>query len=147
MSSQLQHTPGIYFYYWNRHVCYMCIACLQVCLFSVLIVLIHFHIISSIKPDILFPFRMSKSFEKSFCTFRTTGNLSLKVFCSWDFKVCRKRSVKMQKVNICTQLKVCGNMTHVKSTLSSTAMIKLHYVIHKCWDIWRHVLFCTVRKL
>lgn len=64
-----------------------------------------------IESDFLFPFSMSKSFGKSFCTFKTTGNLALKVFCSWDFKVCRKRSVKRQSVNICTQLKVCGNMT------------------------------------
>lgn len=64
-----------------------------------------------IYSDFLFPFSISKSFGKSFCTFKTTGNLALKVFCSWDFKVCRKRSVKLQSVNICTQLKVCGNMT------------------------------------
>ncbi|CAM4421073.1 unnamed protein product [Leuciscus chuanchicus] len=54
---------------------------------------------------VMLVYRMSKSFEKSFCTFKATGNLALKVFCSWDFKVCRKRSVKLQAVNICTQLK------------------------------------------
>ncbi|XP_051741988.1 transmembrane channel-like protein 6 isoform X2 [Ctenopharyngodon idella] len=54
---------------------------------------------------VMLVYSISKSFGKSFCTFKTTGNLALKVFCSWDFKVCRKRSVKLQSANICTQLK------------------------------------------
>ncbi|XP_048008039.1 transmembrane channel-like protein 6 [Megalobrama amblycephala] len=54
---------------------------------------------------VMLVYSISKSFGKSFCTFKTTGNIALKVFCSWDFKVCRKRSVKLQSVNICTQLK------------------------------------------
>ncbi len=45
VSRKLQHTTGVYFYYWSRHVYHMCNACLQVCLFSLYIVLIQFHII------------------------------------------------------------------------------------------------------
>ncbi|XP_051570297.1 transmembrane channel-like protein 6 [Myxocyprinus asiaticus] len=48
---------------------------------------------------------MSKSFGKSFHIFKSNGYLALKVFCSWDFKMSRTRSVKLQSVNICTQLK------------------------------------------
>ncbi|XP_051987626.1 transmembrane channel-like protein 6 [Xyrauchen texanus] len=48
---------------------------------------------------------MSKSFGKSFLIFKSKGYLALKVFCSWDFKMSRKRSVKLQSVNIRTQLK------------------------------------------
>ncbi|KTF85266.1 hypothetical protein cypCar_00024834 [Cyprinus carpio] len=54
---------------------------------------------------VMLVYSMSKSIGRSFRVFKTTGNLALKVFCSWDFKVSKKWSVKLQSVNICTQLK------------------------------------------
>uniref|UniRef100_A0A671S045 Transmembrane channel-like protein n=1 Tax=Sinocyclocheilus anshuiensis TaxID=1608454 RepID=A0A671S045_9TELE len=76
---------------------------------------------------------ISKSFGKSFRIFKATGNLALKVFCSWDFKVSKKRSVKLQSVNICIQLKVCVIMTlHDKTNLCSReVIIALKNAMHK----------------
>ncbi|XP_033374563.1 transmembrane channel-like protein 6 isoform X3 [Parus major] len=47
---------------------------------------------------------VSRSFWESVGS--STGDLALKVFCAWDFKVIQRRSVKLQCENICTQLKV-----------------------------------------
>ncbi|NWI54802.1 TMC6 protein, partial [Calyptomena viridis] len=52
---------------------------------------------------ILLVYSMSCSFRESVGS--STGDLALKVFCAWDFKVIQKRSVKLQSKNICTQLK------------------------------------------
>ncbi|XP_017210326.1 transmembrane channel-like protein 6 isoform X2 [Danio rerio] len=49
-------------------------------------------------------YNMSKAFGKSQSS-TNTRSLVFKVFCSWDFKVYKKRSVRLQSVNICTQLK------------------------------------------
>lgn len=54
---------------------------------------------------------MSKSFGQSFRIEKSRGNLTVKVFCSWDFQVIKKSSLKLQSENICTQLKV--KMMHV----------------------------------
>uniref|UniRef100_A0A3Q3WDG0 Transmembrane channel-like protein n=1 Tax=Mola mola TaxID=94237 RepID=A0A3Q3WDG0_MOLML len=48
---------------------------------------------------------MSKSFGQSFRVDNSHGILAMKVFCSWDFKVIKKTSVKLMSENICTQLK------------------------------------------
>ncbi|XP_073712874.1 transmembrane channel-like protein 6 [Misgurnus anguillicaudatus] len=56
---------------------------------------------------------MSKSFERTFRTFKSNGNLALKVFSFWDFNVNKEQSVKRQKL-IYTQLK------EMLSELSST---------------------------
>ncbi|XP_050175331.1 transmembrane channel-like protein 6 isoform X3 [Myiozetetes cayanensis] len=45
-----------------------------------------------------------------FCSFResvgsSVGDLAIKVFCAWDFKVIQRRSVKLRCENFCTQLK------------------------------------------
>lgn len=49
---------------------------------------------------------MSLSFRESYRVGSSTGDLAVKVFCAWDFKVIQRRSVKLQCQNICTQLKV-----------------------------------------
>ncbi|XP_056117925.1 transmembrane channel-like protein 6 isoform X1 [Rhinichthys klamathensis goyatoka] len=89
---------------------------------------------------VMLVYRMSKSFEKSFCTFKTTGNLSLKVFCSWDFKVCRKRSVKLQAVNICTQLKEMlselGCRKQKRNLCSTLGWLSVHLIV------WSVCLLC-----
>ncbi len=94
-----------------------------------------------IKSDFVHPFRISKSFGRSSRTFKSTSNLALKVFCSWDFKVSKKRSVKLQSVNICIQLKVCVNMTlHVKTNLCSReVIIAVKNAIHKHVGIFEYM--------
>ncbi|KAM4604329.1 transmembrane channel-like protein 6b isoform 1-T2 [Polymixia lowei] len=54
---------------------------------------------------IILVYSMSKSFGKSFRIDKSHGMLAIKVFCSWDFKLIKKSSVKLMSENICTQLK------------------------------------------
>ncbi|NXJ14944.1 TMC6 protein, partial [Odontophorus gujanensis] len=54
---------------------------------------------------VLLLYSMYRSFVKSYRVGSSTGDLAIKVFCAWDFKVVQKRSVKLQSENICTQLK------------------------------------------
>lgn len=49
---------------------------------------------------------MSKSFGQSFRIDKSHSILAVKVFCSWDFKVIKRTSVKLMSENICTQLRV-----------------------------------------
>lgn len=49
---------------------------------------------------------MYRSFGESYRVGSSAGDLAIKVFCAWDFKVVQRRSVKLQCENICTQLKV-----------------------------------------
>ncbi|XP_028675009.2 transmembrane channel-like protein 6b [Erpetoichthys calabaricus] len=54
---------------------------------------------------IILMYSMSRSFEKSYRVDNPHGDLAMKVFCSWDFKVIKKVSVKLQMENTSTQLK------------------------------------------
>uniref|UniRef100_A0A4W5PV42 Transmembrane channel-like protein n=1 Tax=Hucho hucho TaxID=62062 RepID=A0A4W5PV42_9TELE len=63
---------------------------------------------------------MSKSFGQSFRIDKSHGILAMKVFCSWDFKVIKKTSVKLRSENICTQLRELleeTNRKHVQKTV------------------------------
>lgn len=63
------------------------------------------------------PNSMSKTFGQSFRINKSNSILTMKVFCSWDFKVIKKKSIEIMSENIYTQLKVRVN-THV--TLNHT---------------------------
>ncbi|NXQ58638.1 TMC6 protein, partial [Anthoscopus minutus] len=52
---------------------------------------------------VLLVYSVSRSFRESVGS--SPGDLAIKVFCAWDFKVIQRRSVKLQCENICTQLK------------------------------------------
>ncbi|EOB07161.1 Transmembrane channel-like protein 6, partial [Anas platyrhynchos] len=54
---------------------------------------------------ILLVYSMYRSFGESYRVGSSAGDLAIKVFCAWDFKVVQRRSVKLQCENICTQLK------------------------------------------
>ncbi|XP_063056708.1 transmembrane channel-like protein 6b [Engraulis encrasicolus] len=54
---------------------------------------------------IILVYTMSKLFGQSFRIDKSRNILAMKVFSSWDFKVIKKTSVKLQSENISTQLK------------------------------------------
>ncbi|XP_041634272.1 transmembrane channel-like protein 6 isoform X2 [Cheilinus undulatus] len=54
---------------------------------------------------IILVYSVSKSFSRSFQVLKSSGNLAVKVFCSWDFKVSKKTSVGLQSEKISTELK------------------------------------------
>ncbi|XP_075025347.1 transmembrane channel-like protein 6 isoform X2 [Calonectris borealis] len=54
---------------------------------------------------ILLVYSMSRSFGESYRVGSSAGDLAIKIFCAWDFKVIQRRSVKLQCENIRTQLK------------------------------------------
>ncbi|MED6239228.1 hypothetical protein ATANTOWER_003647 [Ataeniobius toweri] len=54
---------------------------------------------------IILVYSMSKSFGKSFQVLKSNRNLSENIFCSWDFKVSKKPSIRLQHEKISTQLK------------------------------------------
>uniref|UniRef100_A0A8D2QTF1 Transmembrane channel-like protein n=1 Tax=Zosterops lateralis melanops TaxID=1220523 RepID=A0A8D2QTF1_ZOSLA len=60
--------------------------------------------VSFLVTCILLVYSVSRSFRESVRS--STEELAIKVFCTWDFKVIQRRSVKLQCENICTQLKV-----------------------------------------
>uniref|UniRef100_A0AAQ5YER1 Transmembrane channel-like protein n=1 Tax=Amphiprion ocellaris TaxID=80972 RepID=A0AAQ5YER1_AMPOC len=69
---------------------------------------------------IILVYSMSKSFGQSFRIDKSHSILAMKAFCSWDFKVIKKTSVKLMSENICTQLKeLLAEVNHkrVKNTV------------------------------
>ncbi|KAK7127326.1 hypothetical protein R3I93_020033 [Phoxinus phoxinus] len=54
---------------------------------------------------IILVYTMSKSFGQSFRIDKSKGLLAIKVFSSWDYKVSKKSSVRLQRANIGTQIK------------------------------------------
>ncbi|NXT18066.1 TMC6 protein, partial [Syrrhaptes paradoxus] len=61
--------------------------------------------ISFLVTCVLLVYSVSRSFGESYRVGGSAGDLATKVFCAWDFKVVQRRSVKLQRENICTQLK------------------------------------------
>lgn len=64
---------------------------------------------------IILVYSMSKSFGRSFRIDKSHSILAMKVFCSWDFKVIKKTSVKLLSENICTRIKeLLAEINHKK---------------------------------
>uniref|UniRef100_A0A8B9MY15 Transmembrane channel-like protein n=1 Tax=Accipiter nisus TaxID=211598 RepID=A0A8B9MY15_9AVES len=61
--------------------------------------------VSFLVTCVLLVYSLSCSFRESYRVGSSAGDLAIKVFCAWDFKVIQRRSVKLQCENICTQLK------------------------------------------
>ncbi|MED6254345.1 hypothetical protein ATANTOWER_023535 [Ataeniobius toweri] len=85
---------------------------------------------------IILVYSMSKSFGQSFRIDKSHSMLAMKAFCSWDFKVVKKSSVKLMSENIYTQLKELlaeVNQRHNKNT-----------VLQKLWRLMVHSLAWTI---
>nr|XP_046272062.1 transmembrane channel-like protein 6 isoform X2 [Scatophagus argus] len=54
---------------------------------------------------IILVYSISTSFGRSLHVLKSTGYLTVKVFCSWDFKVSKKSSIRFQSEKISTHLK------------------------------------------
>ncbi|KAM6297411.1 transmembrane channel-like protein 6 [Aegotheles albertisi] len=61
--------------------------------------------VSLLVTCVLLVYSMSRSFGESYRVGSSVGDLAIRAFCAWDFKVIQRRSVKLQCENICTQLK------------------------------------------
>ncbi|KAK5617905.1 hypothetical protein CRENBAI_024815 [Crenichthys baileyi] len=85
---------------------------------------------------IILVYSMSKSFGQSFRIDKSHSMLAMKAFCSWDFKVVKKSSVKLMSENIYTQLKELlaeVNQRHNKNT-----------ALQKLWRLMVHGLAWTI---
>ncbi|NXS72321.1 TMC6 protein, partial [Pandion haliaetus] len=80
--------------------------------------------------------RMSHSFRESYRVGSSTGDLAVKVFCAWDFKVTQRRSVKLQCENICMQLKelLAEQRSHSRS-LSLCQRLRHSAVLLLAWAL------------
>ncbi|XP_045902599.1 transmembrane channel-like protein 6b [Micropterus dolomieu] len=85
---------------------------------------------------IILVYSMSKSFGQSFRIDKSHSILAMKVFCSWDFKVIKKSSVKLMSENISTQLKEL--LADVKQ------MDVKNSVCQQLWTLMVHLLAWTI---
>ncbi|XP_030143473.4 transmembrane channel-like protein 6 isoform X1 [Taeniopygia guttata] len=83
--------------------------------------------VSFLVTCILLVYSVSRSFRESVGS--STGDLAIKVFCAWDFKVIQRRSVKLQCENICTQLKELLGEQRSRSRAQSRCQCLGHCVI------------------
>ncbi|XP_053816364.1 transmembrane channel-like protein 6 isoform X1 [Vidua chalybeata] len=83
--------------------------------------------VSFLVTCILLVYSVSRSFRESVGS--STGDLAIKVFCAWDFKVIQRRSVKLQCENICTQLKELLGEQRSRSHSQSRCQCLRHCVV------------------
>uniref|UniRef100_A0A803SL71 Transmembrane channel-like protein n=1 Tax=Anolis carolinensis TaxID=28377 RepID=A0A803SL71_ANOCA len=85
---------------------------------------------------ILLVYSMSRSFGESYRVGSASGELAVKVFCAWDYKVIQKRSVLLQSENICTQLKECLAEHWARSNpLNLCKRLQRMAILLICWAV------------
>ncbi|XP_036445984.1 transmembrane channel-like protein 6 isoform X2 [Colossoma macropomum] len=94
---------------------------------------------------IMLVYSVFRTLGGSFHVFKSHGNMALKVFSSWDFKVSKMTSVQMQAENLCTQLKemLCElHSGNPKGKLTTRLIwMALHFT---AWGISLTCIFCCV---
>ncbi|XP_037332877.2 transmembrane channel-like protein 6 [Pungitius pungitius] len=79
---------------------------------------------------IILVYSVSKSFGRNFQVLASNGNWTVKVFCSWDFKVSKETPVKLQSEKICTQLKeLLSEVIRGENEKSRTQRLR-HLIVH-----------------
>ncbi|XP_039977262.1 transmembrane channel-like protein 6 isoform X3 [Xiphias gladius] len=74
---------------------------------------------------IILVYSMSRSFGRSFHVLKSNGNLAVKVFCTWDFQLSKKTSIRFHSEIISTQLKE----TIWKGPVKETELLRLSAVV------------------
>ncbi|KAI4876933.1 hypothetical protein NFI96_030240, partial [Prochilodus magdalenae] len=93
---------------------------------------------------IMLVYRVFKALGRSFHKLKSQGNLALKVFSSWDFKVSKKMSVQMQSENLCTQLKEMLCELHTGNPKPKLAARLVWMALHcTAWGICLTCISCS----
>lgn len=79
---------------------------------------------------IILVYSMSKSFGQSFRIDKSHSILAVKVFCSWDFKVIKKTSVRLMSENICIQLKELLAEVNHKNVMNTACQKLSRLMVH-----------------
>ncbi|XP_076001693.1 transmembrane channel-like protein 6b [Genypterus blacodes] len=80
-------------------------------------------------------YSFSTSFGQSF-RIKSDNILATKVFCSWDFRVIKKTSIKLMSENICTQLKELLTEVNLKKAKESMSLNVWRLTVHGlAWTI------------
>ncbi|XP_066498523.1 transmembrane channel-like protein 6 [Hoplias malabaricus] len=94
---------------------------------------------------VMIVYSVSKTIGRCFHMFHSYGNMALKVFCSWDFKVSKLASVQMQSENLCIQLKETLYELHRGNPKVSLKKRLIWLVIHViAWGISLSCIFFCV---
>ncbi|XP_077461590.1 transmembrane channel-like protein 6b [Stigmatopora argus] len=91
---------------------------------------------------IILVYSMSKSFGQSFRIDKSYSILAIKAFCSWDFKVIKKSSVKLMSENICIQLKELLAEVNQKSSKNTLRQKLWRVAVH--FFSWTVCVACTI---
>uniref|UniRef100_A0A8C8DQ70 Transmembrane channel-like protein n=1 Tax=Oryzias sinensis TaxID=183150 RepID=A0A8C8DQ70_9TELE len=107
---------------------------------------------------IILVYSISKSFGKSFHVLKSSRNQAEKVFCSWDHKVSKKSSVRLQCEKISTQIKMvsgeqkksctqrcCGLVVHAIAWATCLTSISLSAAgVYFLSEVSRHDTFSCI---
>ncbi|XP_072550453.1 transmembrane channel-like protein 6 isoform X2 [Salminus brasiliensis] len=94
---------------------------------------------------IMLVYSVFKTLGRTFHISKSRGNLALKVFSSWDFKVSKAMSVQLLSENLCTQLKEMLCELHSGNPRRSVITRLIWFALHcTAWGICLTCIFCCV---
>ncbi|XP_029364236.1 transmembrane channel-like protein 6 isoform X2 [Echeneis naucrates] len=92
--------------------------------------------------SVILVYSISKSFGRSFHVLKSNGNLAVKVFSTWDFKLSKKAAVKFQSEKISMQLKELLSELIREEHQKSCMQHLRHLIVHLL--SWIACLTCIV---